>query len=46
MSLAGKPIFITAAGQGSGRAIAERFIQEGADVTAADINLPLLSDLT
>ena len=46
MSLAGKPIFITAAGQGIGRATAERFIQEGADVTATDINLPLLSDLT
>jgi 2-keto-3-deoxy-L-fuconate dehydrogenase len=45
MNLAGKTVFITAAGQGIGRAIAERFLQEGADVTATDINLPLLSDL-
>ena len=45
MNLTGKTVFITAAGQGIGRAIAERFLQEGADVIATDINLPLLSDL-
>ncbi len=45
MSLAGKTVFIKAAGQGIGRAISERFLQEGANVTATDINLPLLSDL-
>ena len=45
MSLASKTVFITAAGQGIGRAIAERFLLEGANVTATDINLPLLSDL-
>jgi 2-keto-3-deoxy-L-fuconate dehydrogenase len=46
MNLAGKTVFITAAGQGIGRAIAERFLQERAEVIATDINLPLLSDLT
>ena len=45
MNLSGKTVFMISAGQGSGRAIAERFVQEGANVTATDINLPLLSDL-
>lgn len=45
MTLKGKTVFITAAGQGIGRAIAERFIQEGANVTATDIDLSLLKDL-
>lgn len=35
--LAGKQCFITAAGQGIGRSIAERFAREGADVVGADI---------
>ena len=43
MELNGKEIFITAAGQGIGRAIAERFISEGASITATDINLQLFS---
>jgi len=45
MELNGKEIFITAAGQGIGRAIAERFISEGASITATDINLQLLDGL-
>ena len=45
MTLKGQNVFITAAGQGIGRAIAERFIQEGANVTATDIDLSLLKDL-
>ena len=45
MRLSSKTVFITAAAQGIGRAMAERFVQEGANVTATDINLPLLSDL-
>ena len=38
MRLAGKTALITAAGQGIGRATAERFRDEGATVIAADIN--------
>ncbi len=45
MRLQGKKAFITAAGQGIGRATAEAFIREGADVTATDINGDLLKGL-
>lgn len=45
MRLQGKRAFITAAGQGIGRAIAQHFVAEGADVTATDLNPDLLSDL-
>ena len=43
--LAGKRAFVTAAGQGIGRAIAEAYITEGAQVTATDLNGDLLQDL-
>lgn len=43
--LAGKTAFVTAAGQGIGRATAEAFVREGAHVTAADINPHTLADL-
>lgn len=43
--LAGKKIVITAAAQGIGRATAELFIQEGAQVIATDINTALLENL-
>jgi len=43
--LAGKTAFITAAGQGIGRATAEAFVREGARVVATDINAALLADL-
>ena len=43
--LAGKTAFITAAGQGIGRATAEAFVREGARVIATDINEELLADL-
>ena len=42
--LAGKTAFVTAAGQGIGRACAERFAQEGARVIATDIRLDLLAE--
>ena len=45
MRLKGKRIFITAAGQGIGRASAEACIAEGADVVATDINADLLAGL-
>lgn len=45
MRLSGKKAFITAAGQGIGRAIAEAYIAEGADVTASDRDGALLSGL-
>ena len=45
MRLNGKRAFVTAAGQGIGRAIAEAFISEGAKVTATDINGALLKGL-
>ena len=40
--LLGKTAFITAAGQGIGRAIVEAFVREGASVIATDINPALL----
>jgi len=43
--LAGKTAFITAAGQGIGRAVAEAYVREGARVIATDINEELLADL-
>ncbi|MSU88756.1 SDR family oxidoreductase [Rhodobacteraceae bacterium 2CG4] len=45
MRLKGKRAFITAAGQGIGRATAEAFIREGAEVTATDLNAELLAGL-
>ena len=43
--LAGKKVFITAAGQGIGRASAERFVALGAEVIATDINEDSLKTL-
>jgi 2-keto-3-deoxy-L-fuconate dehydrogenase len=43
--LAGKTAFVTAAGQGIGRAAAHAMAAEGAQVTATDINPDLLADL-
>jgi len=43
--LAGKTALITAAAQGIGRATAEAFVREGAQVIATDINEAGLSDL-
>lgn len=43
--LAGKTAFITAAGQGIGRAVALAFVREGARVVATDINAALLASL-
>ncbi len=43
--LEGKTAFVTAAGQGIGRATAEAFVREGARVIATDINEALLADL-
>ncbi len=43
--LAGKKAFVTAAGQGIGRAIAEAFVREGATVIATDLNEALLATL-
>ena len=44
--LAGKIAFLTAAGQGIGRATALAFADEGATVWATDINEQLLADLS
>ena len=44
--LAGKTAFITAAGQGIGRATAELFASEGADVWATDRIADLLKDIS
>ena len=43
--LAGKRALVTAAGQGIGRATAEAFIAEGAEVFATDVNTDLLAGL-
>jgi 2-keto-3-deoxy-L-fuconate dehydrogenase len=43
--LAGKTAFVTAAGQGIGRAVAEAFAREGARVVATDIDMALLAGL-
>ena len=43
--LQGKTAFVTAAGQGIGRATAEAFAREGAKVIATDLNLDLLAGL-
>jgi 2-keto-3-deoxy-L-fuconate dehydrogenase len=43
--LAGKTAFVTAAGQGIGRAVVEAFAREGAQVVATDIEPKLLADL-
>lgn len=40
-----KTVFITAAGQGIGRACAEKFAQTGAHVIATDLNADLLNNL-
>ena len=44
--LEGKTAFVTAAGQGIGRATAEAFVREGARVIATDINEVLLAELS
>ncbi|WP_380058221.1 SDR family oxidoreductase [Falsihalocynthiibacter sp. SS001] len=44
-SLVGKTAVVTAAGQGIGRAVAERLRDDGAEVFASDLNADLLSDL-
>ena len=43
--LAGKTAFVTAAGQGIGRAVVQAFVREGARVIATDINEELLAAL-
>jgi len=43
--LTGKTAFVTAAGQGIGRAVAEAFVREGATVIATDIDPGLLAAL-
>ncbi|WP_418592880.1 SDR family oxidoreductase [Ponticoccus sp. (in: a-proteobacteria)] len=45
MRLEGKSAFVTAAGQGIGRAIAEAYLREGATVTATDLKAELLEGL-
>ena len=45
LRLQGKTAFITAAGQGIGRATAEAFVREGARVVASDINPAALAEL-
>jgi 2-keto-3-deoxy-L-fuconate dehydrogenase len=43
--LAGKTVFVTAAGQGIGRATALAFVKEGAHVIATDVNAAALATL-
>ena len=43
--LQGKTAFVTAAGQGIGRAIVEAFVREGAEVIASDLNADLLASV-
>ena len=45
MRLNGKKAFITAAGQGIGKAICEKFVAENSEVYATDINEELLKNL-
>ncbi|WP_108257688.1 SDR family oxidoreductase [Mangrovicoccus ximenensis] len=45
MRLQGKRAFVTAAGQGIGRAVAQAFAAEGAEVTATDLKPELLDGL-
>jgi len=45
MRLQNKTALVTAAGQGIGRATVERFLAEGANVIATDIDIGLLDDL-
>lgn len=45
MRLAGKRAFVTAAGQGIGRAIAEAYAREGADVVATDLDGDKVADI-
>ena len=45
MRLDGKRAFITAAGQGIGKAITQAYVREGAVVIATDLNADLLDDL-
>jgi D-sorbitol dehydrogenase (acceptor) len=44
MMLAGKSALITGAARGIGRAVAERYVREGARVAVADLNEPAAED--